>query len=49
LSAPTANIATLAAAAAVAGAGIAVALSAADRAKKRRAQRAHEKLNIKEL
>jgi hydrogenase small subunit len=49
LSAPTANIATIAAGAAVAGAGIAVALSAADRARKRRAQQAHEKLTVKDL
>ena len=49
LSAPTANITTIAAGAAVVGAGVAVALSAADRAKKRRAQQAHEKLTVKEL
>jgi hydrogenase small subunit len=49
LSAPTANIETIAAGAAVVGAGIAVAMSAADRAKKRRAQQTHEKLTVKEL
>ena len=49
LSAPTANIESIAAGSAVVGAGIAVALSVADRAKKRRAQQAHEKLTVKEL
>jgi len=49
LSAPTADIATIAAGAAVVGAGVAVALSAADRARKRRAQLAHEKMTVKDL
>lgn len=49
LSAPSADITTIAAGAAVAGAGIAVALSAVDRARKRRAQHAHEKLTVREL
>jgi hydrogenase small subunit len=49
LSAPTVNLETIVAGAAVAGAGIAVTLSVADRAKKRRAQQAHEKLTVKEL
>lgn len=49
LSAPTAKLETIVAGAAVAGAGIAAALAVADRAKKRRAQQAHEKLTVKEL
>jgi len=49
LSAPTAKLETIVAGAAVAGAGIAAALAVADRAKKRRAQQAHEKLSVKEL
>ncbi len=49
LSVPTANLETVVAGAAIAGAGIAVALSAADRAKRRRAQQAHEKLTVKDL
>ena len=49
LSAPTADITTVAKIAAVAGVGAAVALGALDRAKKRQAQQAHEKLTVKDL
>lgn len=49
LPAPTADIKTVAGVAVVAGAGAAVALSAVDRAKKRRAQQAHEKMTVKDL
>lgn len=49
LSAPTVKLESVVAGAAVVGAGVAVALSAADRAKRRRAQQAHEKLTVKEL
>ena len=49
LAAPTANIGSIAAAAAIAGAGAAVALSAMDRAKKKHAQQAHEKLTVKDI
>ena len=49
LSAPTADITTVAKIAAVAGVGAAVALGALDRAKKKQAQQAHEKLTVKDL
>jgi hydrogenase small subunit len=49
LSAPTANLETIVAGAAVVGAGVAVGLGAMDRARKHRAQQAHEKLTIKDL
>jgi len=49
LSAPIAGIGTVAAGAAVAAAGAAVALGAYDRAKRKRTQKAHKKLDVKDL
>ncbi|MCE5180336.1 MAG: hydrogenase small subunit [Betaproteobacteria bacterium] len=49
LPAPSADVTTIAEVAAVTGAAAAVALSALDRAKKKRAQQAHEKLTVKDL
>ncbi len=49
LSAPTADITTIAEVTAVAGAAAAVGMSALDRARRKRAQRAHEKLTVKDL
>ena len=49
LSTPSASVSTVALEAAAVGAAAAVAISALDRAKKRRAQQAHEKLTVKDL
>jgi hydrogenase small subunit len=49
LSAPAADVATVAKVAIATGAGAAIALSAVDRAKKRKVQQAHEKLTVEDL
>ena len=49
LAAPTVNVTAAIEAAVVVGAGAAVALGAIDRAKKKKAQHAHEKLTVKDL
>jgi hydrogenase small subunit len=49
LSAPTANIKTIAIEAAIAGAGVAVVMGAVDRSKGNRVREKHEKLSSKEL
>ena len=49
LSAPTANVRTIAIEAAVAGAGVAVAMGAVDRSRRNRVREKHEQLSAKEL